>query len=100
MVIVTKTADDNVAQSFVLPNTLSGTGYVRVVDTDSTQGNKALDTVYVDEMYIRSDDAPAPPRSMAPPFRPLKSPQFTGDLLNMYCQGRNRRCISVLWVSS
>jgi hypothetical protein len=66
MVTVTKTTDDNVAQSFVLPNTLSGTVYVRVTDTDSSQGNKALDTVYIDEMYIRSDGAPPP--NAAPSF--------------------------------
>jgi hypothetical protein len=27
---------------------------VRVVDTDQTQGNQALDTVTVDELFVRS----------------------------------------------
>jgi PKD repeat protein len=32
--------------------TLSGTVYIRVRDTDSTVGNTALDTVYIDQLYI------------------------------------------------
>jgi hypothetical protein len=55
MVTVTKTADDDTAQSFALPGGTSGTVYIRVVDTDSTKGNSGLDTVYIDQMYIRSD---------------------------------------------
>ena len=66
MVTVTKTADDNVAQSYALPNTLSGTVYIRVTDSDSTAGQKVLDTVTIDEMYIRSDGTPPP--NQAPSF--------------------------------
>jgi hypothetical protein len=55
MVTVTKTSDDDTAQSFALPGGTSGTVYVRVVDTDSSKGNTALDTVYIDKMYILSD---------------------------------------------
>jgi hypothetical protein len=55
MVTVSKTSDDNVAQSFVLPGSLSGTVYIRVKDTNQSQGNRSLDTVYIDEMYIRSE---------------------------------------------
>jgi beta-glucanase (GH16 family) len=66
MVTVTKTADNDTVQQFTLPNTLSGTVYIRVKDTDQSQGNKGLDTVYVDDMYIRSDGTPPP--NQAPSF--------------------------------
>jgi hypothetical protein len=60
MVTVTKTADDNGYQSYVMPASLSGTVYIRVVDTDQTQGNRNLDTISIDHMFIRSA-APGPP---------------------------------------
>jgi hypothetical protein len=69
MVTVIKTADDDTTQSYAMPASLSGTVYIRVVDTDQSQGNKGLDTVYVDEMYIRSDGE-------APPNQP---PAFSSD---------------------
>jgi len=55
MVTVTNTTDDNTLQSYGLPASTSGTVYVSVVDTDQSQGNNNLDTVYVDQMYITSD---------------------------------------------
>jgi len=55
MLTVTKTSDDNAYQSYVLPSSTSGTVYIRVTDTDRTAGNKTLDTIYVDHMYIRSE---------------------------------------------
>lgn len=58
MLTVTKTSDDNVVQTASLPNTLSGTVYIRVVDTDRTPGNRELNTVYVDWMYIESTGVP------------------------------------------
>ena len=61
MVTVTKTADDDTAQSYVLPSSLVGTVYIRVTDTDHTQGNQAMDTIYVDQMYIESADEPGEP---------------------------------------
>lgn len=54
MLTVTKTNDDGVYQTYSLPNTLSGTVYIRVVDTDRTAGNTSLDIIYVDHMFIRS----------------------------------------------
>jgi hypothetical protein len=54
MVTVTKTSDDDSAQSYALPGDLSGTTYVKVVDDDRRNNKKDLDTVYVDHMYIRS----------------------------------------------
>ena len=54
MLTVTKTTDDNIAQTFALPSTLKGKVYIRVVDTNRTGGNTSLDTIYVDQMFIRS----------------------------------------------
>ncbi|MBN1796198.1 MAG: discoidin domain-containing protein [Sedimentisphaerales bacterium] len=54
MLTVTKTSDDNTYQSYSLPASLSGTVYIRVTDTDRTSGNRNLDAIYVDHMYILS----------------------------------------------
>ncbi|MFC1573421.1 S8 family serine peptidase, partial [Candidatus Eisenbacteria bacterium] len=40
---------------------VSGTVYIRVMDTDQTQGNRALDSIHVDYMYIESVSDPVPP---------------------------------------
>jgi hypothetical protein len=58
---VTKTSDDGLYQSAALPPDVSGPVYIRVMDTDHTQGNRSLDTVYVDHMYIESSTGNAPP---------------------------------------
>jgi hypothetical protein len=54
MLTVTKTVDDNTYQSYQLPSNISGTVYIRVLDTNRVIGNTALDTIYIDHMYIRS----------------------------------------------
>lgn len=54
LVTISKTVDDDQAQSAVLPANLSGSLLLRVVDTDRTQGNRALDTVYVDKLWVQS----------------------------------------------
>jgi hypothetical protein len=54
MLTVSKTDDDNTYQSFVLPSSIQGTVYIRVTDSDRTKGNRSLDTIYVDELFIRS----------------------------------------------
>jgi len=69
LLTVTKTADDNTAQSAALPSSLSGTVYVRVQDTDRTKGRTSLDTIYIDQMFIRSqglgpDTSPPSPNPM------------------------------------
>ncbi len=58
MLTVTKTSDDDSTQGFSLPSSLSGTVYIRVRDTDQTQGRKTLDTVYIDYMYILAMTVP------------------------------------------
>lgn len=55
MVTVTKTADDNTAQSFALPSGISGTVFVRAMDTDRSRNESSLDSLFVDDMYFLSD---------------------------------------------
>ncbi len=61
MVSITKTSDDNTAQYYALPSSLSGTVYIRVLDADRTAGNTQLDTISVDAIFITSEES-----SMAP----------------------------------
>lgn len=63
---VSSTSPSNV-QSAAIPG--SGTIYIRVTDTDQTPGNRSKDTVFVDQLIIRSDsvvptDPPAPPLNL------------------------------------
>jgi PKD repeat protein len=43
---------------------VSGTVYIRVVDTDHTQGARTFDDVYIDYMYIESGGTPPPPDTL------------------------------------
>ncbi len=52
MVTVTKTSDDDNAQQFSLPSSLTGNVFVRVKDTDQSQGNRNLDTIFIDQLAI------------------------------------------------
>jgi hypothetical protein len=52
MLTVTKTSPDNTYQTYELPSTISGTIYIRVLDTDRTSGYTNLDTISIDHMYI------------------------------------------------
>ncbi len=67
MLTVTKTSDDNTYQSYVLPNSISGTVYIRVVDTDQTAGRQDLDTINIDHMYIRFEITFEPPGQASNP---------------------------------
>jgi hypothetical protein len=55
MLTVTKTADDNVLQSYAFPADVSGTLFVRVEDTDRTAGNGARDSLYVDHLQVHTE---------------------------------------------
>jgi serine protease AprX len=46
------------------PTNVSGTVYIRVVDTDNTAGNLSLDAVYIDQMFIESGGTPPPPDTL------------------------------------
>jgi hypothetical protein len=61
MFTLTATSDDDAYQTFVLPGSLSGPVYIRIKDTDQTPGNRSLDTVSVDHMYIRVETAAGSP---------------------------------------
>ena len=55
--------------SISLPNTTNGTVTIRVLDSDRTPGNRDLDTIFVDEIRIRTDNdtngtAPAQPQNL------------------------------------
>ena len=65
-VTVTKTADDDLYQTASIPTSVSGTVYVRVRDTDQTQGNRALDTIFVDHLFIRSSGSGGGQPPLAP----------------------------------
>jgi PKD repeat protein len=68
MVAVGSTAPSGGLRSFAFAEDISGTLYVRVTDTDRSPGNKAVDTLYVDKMFIVTswqNDTPPPPGSGA-----------------------------------
>jgi hypothetical protein len=52
MLTVTKTADDDSEQTYLFPQDVAGTLYVRVLDTNGTQGSTQLDTLFVDFMAV------------------------------------------------
>lgn len=43
---------DGSPQTFALPEAITGTVYVRVVDTDQSRNEANVDAVRVDEMYL------------------------------------------------
>lgn len=52
LITVTKTSDDNTAQTAALPSGVSGTVYIRVQDTDRTTGNGEQDTISIDRLTL------------------------------------------------
>jgi hypothetical protein len=58
LVVVASTTDTN--HEVELPNTISGTVIVRVVDTDRSTGNGSTESLFVDRMFIRSESLLAP----------------------------------------
>ena len=60
---VSSTSPSNVQSA---PITASGTIYVRVTDTNQGSGHGALDTVFVDQLFIRSDNDGEPPPNQPP----------------------------------
>ena len=61
MFTVLNTSDGGTYELYTLPSVTAGTVYVRVVDTDRTQGHRALDSIYVDHLFIRSETGPGDP---------------------------------------
>ena len=54
MLTILDNADADAAQSYSLPPFINGLVYVRVVDTDRTRGENSTDTIFIDDMFIRS----------------------------------------------
>ncbi len=88
MLTVTKTADDNVAQTFDLPASLPSVVYIRAVDSLSWDVNSSPDratTVNIDDMFIASTatcgttPTPSPTRtpSLTPPPTRTATPSPT-----------------------
>jgi PKD repeat protein len=61
---ISNTTDDGVV-SVPLPPDTQGNILIRVLDTDRKRGNRALDTVFVDELYIHTEN-----QSGSPPAAP------------------------------
>jgi len=59
--MVTIASGTDQVYSYSMPAGLTGTIYIRVLDTDRSWGNTAFDAVYVDEMYIEFSSTPGPP---------------------------------------
>ncbi len=64
---VTKTSDDDTEQTAALPSNLSGTIYIRVTDTDNTQGNSVADSLFVDLLAIDVTPLTGPPAAASNP---------------------------------
>lgn len=64
MLTVTKTSNDDNYQTLELPQTTSGTVYIRVQDTNRTAGSTVKDTIYIDHMFIRSFYDTEPPANV------------------------------------
>jgi hypothetical protein len=52
MVTVSAATDDDSLQTYVFPQNMAGTVYIRVQDTDSTAGSVQLDSLFVDFLRI------------------------------------------------
>ena len=59
---INNTTDDGVVPVLLPPDT-QGNVLIRVLDTDRSRGNKSLDTVFVDELYISTENQPGVPPS-------------------------------------
>jgi hypothetical protein len=58
MLTVQKTSDDDQYQTFALPGDTQGVIYIRVLDTDRTRGSGQVDTIFIDNMFVRSVTTP------------------------------------------
>ncbi|MFC1924085.1 metallophosphoesterase [Chloroflexota bacterium] len=82
MLQVNKTSDDDQNQTFILPETVSGSIYIRVTDTDQASGNRNLDTIYIDHMYIEGNGTPSPNNPPDSPGAPEPADGATSTGIN------------------
>ena len=61
MFTVTNTVDNDIAQYYTLPFGISGTVYIQAKDVDRTVGHTQLDSLYVDAVFIVSEESSVPP---------------------------------------
>ncbi len=59
-VTINNTTDSD-AISASLPSSIQGDIYIRVQDTNRKKGNRALDSIFVDELYIMTENQPGNP---------------------------------------
>ncbi|MEA1979787.1 MAG: S8 family serine peptidase [candidate division Zixibacteria bacterium] len=59
--LVTVNSATEQVYSASIPSSVSGTVYIRVVDTDQSTGARSLDAVFIDEMYIQYSSEPIAP---------------------------------------
>jgi PKD repeat protein len=59
--LVTVASSTEQVYSVALPASVSGTVYVRVLDSNRSWGNLSYDTVYIDEMYFETETVAGPP---------------------------------------
>ena len=60
-VLTINNTSDNGRVAVPLPPETQGNVRIRVRDTDRSQGNRSLDRVYVDEMFIKTENQPGSP---------------------------------------
>ena len=53
--IINKKVDDNQRQWLTLTSGTYGNVEIKIRDTDRTKGNIELDTLYIDQMFIRTE---------------------------------------------
>ena len=80
MLTVTKTVDDGMYQTYTLPDSISGTVYIRVSDTHHVNGELVLGQVHVDHLFIRCESAVPDTTPPTPdPMTWASAPQATGS---------------------
>ncbi len=60
LLVVTKTADDNAEQTAAIAGAAVGTYYLRVTDADHTVGRQALDSFFIDNLFLTFTQGEAP----------------------------------------
>jgi len=95
MVTVSKTSDDDTAQSYAMPSSTVGSTSIRVIDTDHGQGNQDMDTLYVDQMYIRSTGEAPPPQVQFDQTSSSGDESVTPALLSVSLSGTSSDTVTV-----
>jgi PKD repeat protein len=69
MFTVDTTSTASNVENYIFPEAIQGTVYIRVTDNDHNAGNRELNAVYIDHLFIRSEtqagDPPAAPTGLS-----------------------------------